>query len=130
MEATDKQNIRRRWRNLGGVALLFLALVAGYAFLAAHGLAIPCVFRRLTGLSCPGCGNTRAVMAFLRGEGLRALAYNYLAPLEFFYLGWVLFFTARSYLRHGRVSYRPPRIALDVLVLVALVAWGVLRNIF
>lgn len=38
----------------------------------------PCVFHRLTGLYCPGCGNTRALAALLRGDVAGSLAWNVL----------------------------------------------------
>ena len=35
-----------------------------------------CPFRRLLGLSCPGCGMTRAWLCALRGQWQSALAYH------------------------------------------------------
>jgi hypothetical protein len=39
----------------------------------------PCPLRTLTGLPCPTCGSTRAVLALLNGDLLGALAWNPLA---------------------------------------------------
>lgn len=39
-----------------------------------------CDFLRVTGFYCPGCGNTRSVMALLRFDFLTSLGYN-VAPL-------------------------------------------------
>lgn len=36
----------------------------------------PCLFRRITGLYCPGCGGTRAVLYLLRGNIGRSLWYH------------------------------------------------------
>lgn len=36
----------------------------------------PCLFWRLTGLYCPGCGGTRAVFALLGGDVLLSLKYH------------------------------------------------------
>ena len=121
--------VRRRWRNVFLVALSVLAVGIAYAALSSYGIAIPCVFNALTGLLCPGCGNTRAARAFLRLDFSAALSYNLMAPVEFFYIAWVLFFTVRSYLKGNGVSYRPPAVAFDVCVLVLILAWGILRNI-
>jgi hypothetical protein len=38
-----------------------------------------CPFHAWTGLPCPGCGATRAVLSFLRGDVLGALSWNPLA---------------------------------------------------
>lgn len=38
----------------------------------------PCVFHKLTGLYCPGCGNTRALAALLHGDIAGSLAKNIL----------------------------------------------------
>lgn len=37
-----------------------------------------CVFHQLTGLDCPGCGGTRAVLALARGDLLAAAGHNLL----------------------------------------------------
>lgn len=36
----------------------------------------PCMFYRLTGFSCPGCGCTRAVEALLEGNIMSSVRYN------------------------------------------------------
>lgn len=62
----------------------------GLVFLVAGGAAvfiylkiylpnaspIPCVLHRFTGLYCPGCGGTRAVIALLEGHLLQSLWYH------------------------------------------------------
>lgn len=72
-------------------SLALAAVFGGLAF-AVWALRIPvppCVFLRLTGLYCPGCGGTRAFIALLRGQFLRSLIYHpvvlYGAALYFVY---------------------------------------------
>lgn len=43
-----------------------------------------CVFQRLFGIYCPGCGGTRAVFALLRGDILLSLYYHPLVPYAVF----------------------------------------------
>lgn len=54
-------------RSFGLLALLLLAVVF---------LDIGCVFRRFTGIPCPGCGTTRACIQFLQGHVVDAFYYH------------------------------------------------------
>ena len=51
---------------------------------------IPCIFKTITGLDCPGCGLTRASLALLDGDLYQAFRYNMLVfiitPLLALYL--------------------------------------------
>ena len=66
-------------------------LVAGvlYAFLILHTpFRIPCLFREVTGLQCPGCGTSRMALALMRFDIPAAFAYN---PVAFFsFPAWFL----------------------------------------
>lgn len=58
---------KRKWLFAGlaaGLLALWLVLEPG------------CLFRRFTGLPCPGCGMSRAWLAVLRGDIAVALAYH------------------------------------------------------
>ncbi|MBO4402595.1 MAG: DUF2752 domain-containing protein [Bacteroidales bacterium] len=49
-------------------------------WLEAH--ALPCVYRRLTGICCPFCGIQRSVIALFRGDFLQSvMLYPALLPL-------------------------------------------------
>ena len=37
---------------------------------------LPCMFHKATGLYCPGCGGTRAVLALLEGQILQSFFYH------------------------------------------------------
>ena len=106
---------------LAGVGLFFL--------LARLGYGIPCPLYTLTGFQCPGCGNSRAVVALLQLDFRGAISYNPLFPLEFFYIGWVLFFCSKSYLKGKPFAYHPPCPFMDILVLGLVVLWGIVRNL-
>ena len=45
-----------------------------------------CLFRKYTGIACPGCGGTRAMEALLRGDIYAAFCYNLLLPISLFAL--------------------------------------------
>jgi len=58
---------------------------AGVVWLVVDGVTdgtwTPCLFKLLTGIPCPACGSTRAVLALLRGGDV--LAYNPLGIFTF-----------------------------------------------
>ena len=64
--------------------LLFICFL-GYGWIVLSRLAISvpvkCLFRAVTGVPCPACGNTRAVVTFFKGNILEALYYNPLGIL-------------------------------------------------
>jgi hypothetical protein len=69
------------------IILLILSLVVGmmvvyYAFSPeTTGFFPPCLFYKLTGLKCPGCGTQRAIHSILHLEVKQAFFYN---PALFF----------------------------------------------
>lgn len=119
---------KRRRRLLQGAAAAGVA-AAVFCILAKMGIGIPCLFYQITGWQCPGCGNSRAALALLRLDLKAALGYNLLFPLEFGYIGWVVFHCCRNYLRGKGFSYKPPVIGIDIGVLAAVLGWWVVRNI-
>lgn len=48
----------------------------------------PCFFYQYTGLYCPGCGGTRAVLALLQGHVLQSLWYHPLVLYIAATAGW------------------------------------------
>ena len=61
------------------LASLILSAAFGGLLIFIKGAQItlpPCLFFRLTGLYCPGCGGTRACIALLHGHFLRSLIYH------------------------------------------------------
>ena len=125
----EKASYAKRCRIFALGALSVLILLAILVALAKNGIGLSCLFYQITGLQCPGCGNSRAVLSLLRLDFAAALSYNLLFPLEFAYLLWVLLRCCYSYLREGRFRYRPLHITLDIGVLAAVLIWWVLRNL-
>lgn len=116
-----------------GVLLLGFATALSVTILlyvlAQKNIAIPCLFNRLTGLQCPGCGNTRAALSLLRLDFSAAFGYNPMFLPEFLYIGWVLFFCCRSYLKGRGFVYRTGALWLDITLLTAVLLWWVVRNL-
>lgn len=49
-----------------------------------------CIFRKNWGIYCPGCGGTRAVIAFLHGHFLESLRYHPVVMYTVFLFGWFM----------------------------------------
>ena len=124
-----KFHFSRRHKVLLAGFVLCLGAVAVFYLLAQRGIAIACPFYKITGLLCPGCGNSRAAMALLELDIQGALGYNLLFPLEFLYIAWVYCCCCRQYLKTGRFTYRPPFVAADITLLILLLIWWVVRNL-
>ena len=126
----EKQMRKNRILRLGAVCAALCLLAAAYCvFVSVNGRGLPCVFNMLTHFKCPGCGNSRAALALLRLDFRAAFGYNALFPLEFLYLGYVFVCGARQYIKTGRVYYDSPHKIIDIITLIIVLLWFILRNI-
>lgn len=67
---------------LTAVAVLGIFLLRTYDPNAAENPFLPCFFKKMTGLYCPGCGLTRALHALVHFDLLRAIRMNALFILS------------------------------------------------
>lgn len=87
-----------------------------------------CVFHRLTGLQCVGCGSQRMLHALLHGDfpgALRANAFVFLSLPAIAFLVWVE--TQRK--KRPELYRKVYSTALIVIVGILLTAWMVVRNL-
>lgn len=118
---------------------LFTGIVLGAAMLGAgavvfffdpnrHGFYPVCLFHKLTGLNCPGCGTTRALYALLHGHLRLALHDN---ALFVFMLAGIVIWWARFLFRKMRNQPATLNAAPKYLwmFLTVAVVFGVLRNL-
>lgn len=69
-------NICYLWGSvLLGMLVIAIPLIYMGIFIPSKHMP-PCLFHSLTGLSCPGCGCTRSVLALMRGDILESLRMN------------------------------------------------------
>ncbi len=61
-------------RERGTAALAFLAVLLAYVLMQLVGITCPIKF--VTGISCAGCGITRAWLSLLRGDLAAAMQYH------------------------------------------------------
>ena len=88
-----------------------------------------CPFLMLTGLKCPGCGTQRAIHALLHGDVLSALHFNALLPVSIPLLllyGYAELVRTRKPRFYNRVN----SVTAILAVLVVVIVWWIVRNIF
>ena len=83
-----------------------------------------CPFRLLTGLDCPGCGATRAIIALAEGNISLAVHQNLLVVLAPA-IGSAVYLASRIPFFRAQNA----RTFIGVGLLVVLIAWAVARNI-
>ena len=102
---------------LAGAGFLCAGLLYGYVLIPL-GLQVPCLFRQVTGLRCPGCGITGLCLELLHGRFVPA--YNWGLVLAAPWIPGLLW-----------LQHRYPKAAgISAWILAALLlAWGILRNL-
>lgn len=85
------------------------------------GFAIPCIFSKITGFYCPGCGVTRLLFSLLKLDFYQAFRYN---PLIF-----ILLICYGIYkLINLKYHFKLPKYTVYIVLLVVIL-FGVFRNI-
>lgn len=111
--------------------LLWILAIATLAFLffldpEKSSAFLPCPFHWLTGLECPGCGSQRAMHDLLHGRIGEAFGHNAALVCAIPILG--LQWGSTRLWPDRRPWYADNRIVIGWAV--ALVGWGVARNLF
>ena len=126
---TEEDLRKMRFRITLRTAAVFL--LAGIIYIAGFrifGHGVPCLFRRATGLLCPGCGMSRALGAISRGDIRRAMEYNVLSVTLLPAILLYLLYRAVRYVKTGYDAFRIPEY-LFLLVCIGICAfYFVMRN--
>jgi hypothetical protein len=110
-----------------GVSVLGAGAVVFFFNPGTHGFYPVCLFHKLTGLNCPGCGMTRSLYALLHGNFPIALKDNALFVFTLAALAVRgLWFAAKGIFGRPAGNFFEPKF-FWVFLVVAL-AFGVLRN--
>lgn len=101
-----------------------------YAFLNVYfGFSIPCMFNKITGLQCPGCGVSRMCISLLKLDFEAAFKYN---PVIMCMLpiGFVMVINGiRRYVLTGVNRISESENILMIVMIVVLLIFGIVRNI-
>ena len=110
-------------------SIILLAGILYAVFVRLTGLAVPCIFRTLTGWQCPGCGITRACLSLLKGEIRTSFSYNsflYIAGPCIIYL---IVRGALNYIKDNTFQLNRQDTVLTYILTVAALIFGVVRNL-
>jgi hypothetical protein len=110
---------------------MFGAVMAYYIFDINLTTIFPgCMFLRITGLYCPGCGGTRALQCLLKGDVLGSVRLNFITLI-----GVAIFLI--SFLQYTIIAFFNKKIRVlityDILLwslVISILAFWVIRNIF
>ncbi|MCE5194863.1 MAG: DUF2752 domain-containing protein [Nitrospiraceae bacterium] len=105
---------------------LFLLLI--FLFNPTESLIFPpCLFKKLTGFYCPGCGSLRAFHQILHGNLAAAFGFNPMAVLMIpFLAGYILYDGVMNKIFQQKILM-PPIVIWTLLFIIIL--FGILRNI-
>lgn len=84
--------------------LILLILISFLSLIAI--MPVACVFKTVTGISCPACGMTRAFVSILRFDFLDACYQNLLSIPLFLFLIFSVFMLVKDFIQN-RFSYLP-----------------------
>lgn len=106
--------------------ILFLALLR-LLKIPLNRILLPCIFHKLTGLYCPGCGGTRALYWLLKGDVTRSLHYHSIVLYGAVLYVWYMISNSIQYASRGRIrigmKYRPVYGKIAVVLLVVNTIW-------
>ncbi len=124
-----QHQMRKRLGKLSIMLAIFLIAGIIYFIITQFGIAIPCIFRRITGFLCPGCGISRMCISIIKLDFYSAFRYNQAC---FLIMPLLLSIFARRfycYVRYGEAVNEKWMTVVSIIILVILIAFGILRNI-
>lgn len=116
--------------------IIIAIMTIGAAIMYIKGKTIlnyvpPCMFHKITGLYCPGCGGTRAVFSFFRGEIVRSFKFHPLVPYTFILGGWFMLSQTVERLSKHRIKIGMSfRIIYIWIALVIITVNWIVKNMF
>lgn len=127
MPHSSKRRLKRVLAICGGILLagVLYGLICSWL-----GVGIPCLFYKLTGFQCPGCGVSRMCLSLLRLDFAGAWRYNsailLLLPLG---IGLAIRVGVR-YVKSGSRVLTKEENAVVWFMAAVLLVFGVARNLF
>lgn len=112
---------------LKGVLLFILIGLAYFIFIKLTGIMIPCPFKLITGLDCPGCGVTHMFLDMANLDFVSAFWDN-----PFLFVTWPFIVAYLIYYFHKQSKNETIKYGkyIEITFLVALCVFGIVRNIW
>lgn len=118
-----------RIKKLSAAAVGLAGIGAGYALLSRLGISVPCVFHKITGLYCPGCGISRMCLSLLRFDIAAAFHYNAAALIALPFFVFLAAVAICRYIKTGTVNFTGVPKMLVWMLLAFFLLFGALRNL-
>lgn len=91
-----------------------------------YGIGIPCIFNKVTGLLCPGCGITRCLFSLVNFKIKEAYYYNQLITIMFIPILVYYIYYIYCYIFNKESIININKVSKYLLLLVII--FGILRN--
>lgn len=104
---------------------ILLAGILYYVFISVTGKTIPCLFRSITGLKCPGCGITTLCRYLIKFRVVDAVKCNIGLTLLFPFICHVIARETYNFVNCKQSVKNYEAVAIIIMLLI----WGVIRNI-
>ena len=123
-----KESFKNRLKALLPAFLSMSAVFVYILIVKRLGFGIPCLFHRITGFKCPGCGITTLCTSLLRLDIRGACEANPFVFVTLPFIGGELIF-AEICLLTGRKNPAFNQVLLTVYIIL-LIIWGIARNAY
>ena len=118
-------------------SIIFISILAIIACIGAiivkkynpeeHSFFIPCIFYKLTGIKCAGCGMTRAIHNLLNGRIKEAIWYNLMLLPSAVIFSYSTYRYLRYIIKDEPIVNKPFDIILKIF-LVVIIIFMIARN--
>lgn len=108
------------------IVTFFLLIVYSVIFLIT-GNGLPCIFHKITGFYCPGCGISRMFISIAKFDFYQAFRYN---PLVFILLILFFIYVIIELIHFKKKGYYfKINKWLYIVLLVIVISFGIFRNV-